>query len=105
MSAIQRAPSGPVAIDRYVSERPEWIPLNWQKKLELRAGHDLGRIYRVYPTDKALRAIPRMDKMRKGELVRALDSPNGWTRDMAQQTLIATETKGDMNLPELLRVH
>src|SRR5262249_43931660 len=32
---------------RAVIEHPEWIPADWQKKLDLRAGADEGRIYRV----------------------------------------------------------
>src|SRR6185312_15323642 len=47
---------------RMVIEHPEWIPKDWQEKLDLRAGHDRGRIYRVYPADKKPRAIPRLDK-------------------------------------------
>ncbi|MCI0682408.1 MAG: c-type cytochrome [Gemmataceae bacterium] len=79
---------------RYVIEHPEWIPLDWQKKLELRAGHDKGRIYRVYPKDKTPRAIPRMDTMKAKELVKALESANGWVRDMAQQRLLSNSLSG-----------
>ncbi len=37
---------------RYVIEHPEWIPDDWEAKLDLRAGSEQGRIYRVYPVDK-----------------------------------------------------
>src|SRR5438552_7859955 len=87
---IQVGPDGALWIAdmyRYVIEHPEWIPKDWQKKLDLRAGHDLGRIYRVYPADKKPRAIVLMDKMKPEELVKQLESPNGWTRDMAHQLL------------------
>ena len=70
---------------RHVIEHPEWIPKDWQKKLDLRAGHDKGRIYRVYPVGKKPRAIPRLDKLDTAGLVAALDSPSGWQRDMAQR--------------------
>src|SRR5207237_3477235 len=70
------------------SAHPQWIPADWQKRLDLRAGHDLGRIYRVYPTDKKPRAIPRLDKLDTPQLVAALDSPSGWQRDMAQMMLL-----------------
>ena len=73
---------------RAVIEHPEWIPTDWQKRLDLRAGDDKGRIYRVYPVDKKPRAIPRLDKLDTAGLVAALDSPNGWQRDMAQMMLI-----------------
>jgi putative membrane-bound dehydrogenase-like protein len=73
---------------RHVIEHPQWIPSDWQKRLDLRAGHDMGRIYRVYPAGVKPRAIPRLDRMTTAELVAALDSPSGWQRDMAQMMLI-----------------
>src|SRR5262249_52814447 len=73
---------------RYVIEHPQWIPKDWQKKLDLRAGHDMGRIYRIYPEGKKPRAIPRLAKTTAMELVAALDSPNGWQRDMAHMLLL-----------------
>ncbi|HKB41809.1 MAG TPA: PVC-type heme-binding CxxCH protein, partial [Gemmataceae bacterium] len=73
---------------RAVIEHPQWIPPDWQKRLDLRAGHDKGRIYRVYPVGKKPRAIPRLDKLDTAGLVAALDSPSGWQRDLAQQMLL-----------------
>ena len=78
---------------RHVIEHPEWIPQDWQKKLDLRAGHDKGRIYRVFPVNAKPRAIPRFDKMTTEQLVAALDSPNGWQRDTVQQMLIWRDDK------------
>ena len=74
---------------------PEWIPTDWQKKLDLRAGHDKGRIYRVYPVGTKPRPIPRLDKLDTAGLVAALDSPSGWQRDMAQMTARLAERQGD----------
>jgi putative membrane-bound dehydrogenase-like protein len=73
---------------RLVIEHPEWIPKNWQEKLDLRAGHDRGRIYRVYPTSVKPRAMPRLDRLDSVGLVESLDNPNGWQRDLAQQMLL-----------------
>jgi len=73
---------------RQVIEHPEWIPKEWQQKLDLRAGHDRGRIYRVFPAGKRPRPLPRLDQFDTAGLVAALDSPSGWQRDMAQQLLI-----------------
>lgn len=73
---------------RLVIEHPEWIPASWQAKLNLRAGDDMGRIYRVYPKSATPREFPRLDRMSPTELVAALESDNGWVRDMAQQLLI-----------------
>src|SRR5262249_20640126 len=40
---------------RLVIEHPEWIPKDAQQHLDLRAGADKGRIYRVYPEGAKLR--------------------------------------------------
>lgn len=73
---------------RLVIEHPQWIPIEWQRKLDLRAGHDKGRIWRVAPVDAQLRPIPRLDKLTTAQLVAALQHDNGWQRDLAQQLLI-----------------
>jgi putative membrane-bound dehydrogenase-like protein len=87
---------------RHVIEHPEWIPKDWQRRLDLRAGHDKGRIYRVYPVDKKLRAVPRLDRLDTAGLVAALDSPSGWQRDTAQQMLLWREDKSAVPLLEKL---
>jgi putative heme-binding domain-containing protein len=48
----------------------------------------MGRIYRVLPQDKKPRPWQRLDKLDAAELVAALNSPNGWQRDMASQLLL-----------------
>jgi putative membrane-bound dehydrogenase-like protein len=90
-TTIQTGPDGALWIAdmyRQVIEHPEWIPKDWQKRLDLRAGWDKGRIYRVYPVGKRPRRIPRLDRLHTAGLVAALDSPSGWQRDLAQQLLI-----------------
>src|SRR5205085_904479 len=73
---------------RFVIEHPKWVPEAAQKKLNLRAGDDKGRIYRVYPEGKQPRPSARLDKLDTILLVAALDSPNGPQRDLVQQMLI-----------------
>lgn len=73
---------------RAVIEHPEWIPKEVQAQLDLRAGHDLGRIYRVSRVGVEPRPIPRLDKLDAAGLVAALDSPNGWQRDLAHMLLV-----------------
>jgi putative membrane-bound dehydrogenase-like protein len=99
---------------RYVIEHPEWIPKDWQKKLDLRAGHDLGRIYRVYPKNKKPREMPAVFAMDARGLIKALESPGGWTRDMAQQRLMdrgsavaadLAAVVSDRRKPALARIH
>ncbi|MEX0819780.1 MAG: PVC-type heme-binding CxxCH protein, partial [Pirellulaceae bacterium] len=88
---IRTGPDGALWISdmyRLVIEHPEWIPAAWQEKLDLRAGHDMGRIYRVVPSDGGPRPAKRLDQLDTNELVEALDSPNGWQRDTVQQMLL-----------------
>ncbi len=111
---------------RLVIEHPQWIPIEWQKKLDLRAGHDKGRIWRVSPVGsgcpkttypgestfgrpapKSPRpvlvrgGIPILTGLDNESLVAALDSPNGWQRDLVQQLLIDRMQTGSE--PRLLR--
>ena len=87
---------------RAVIEHPQWIPADWQKRLDLRAGHDKGRIYRVYPVGKKPRSIPRLDKLDSAGLVAALDSPSGWKRDLVQMMLLWRNDKAAVPLLEKL---
>jgi putative membrane-bound dehydrogenase-like protein len=73
---------------RAVIEHPEWIPDEWEKKLDLRAGSEQGRIYRVYPVDQKPRPIPQLDGLDSAGLVAAMESPSGWQRDTAQRLLL-----------------
>ncbi len=73
---------------RLVIEHPEWIPAEQQKRIDLRAGHDKGRIYRVFPMGADLRPIPRLDQLDPAALVAAMESPNGWQRDTVQRLLL-----------------
>ncbi|GIW86912.1 MAG: hypothetical protein KatS3mg108_1236 [Isosphaeraceae bacterium] len=88
---IKTGPDGGLWIaDMYraVIEHPEWIPDDWEAQLDLRAGHDRGRIYRVLPVHREARPIPRLDRLDSIGLVAALDSPNGWQRDTAMRLLL-----------------
>lgn len=58
-----------------------------------------GRILRVKNKDKKLGGIPRLNEASAAELVSLLKSPNGWTRDRAQQLLIFKEQRSA--IPEL----
>jgi putative membrane-bound dehydrogenase-like protein len=79
---------------RYVIEHPRWIPPEDVAKLDVRAGFDRGRIYRLRPSDKEPRPWLRLDKLDTAGLVNALDSANGWQRDMAMQMLVWKGDKG-----------
>jgi putative heme-binding domain-containing protein len=102
-SMCRTGPDGALWISdmyRFVIEHPKWIPDAAQKRVELRAGEDKGRIYRVYAEGKEPRPIARLDKANTAGLVAALDSPNGPQRDLAQQMLI---WRGDKSSIDPLR--
>ncbi|HEV7867911.1 MAG TPA: PVC-type heme-binding CxxCH protein, partial [Chthoniobacteraceae bacterium] len=72
---------------RFVLEHPEWIAPETQARLDLRAGQDKGRIYRVVPVDAAPRRIPNLAALRTDGLVAAMESSSGWQRDTVQRLL------------------
>jgi len=73
---------------RMVIEHPEWIPTGWQAKINLYAGNDRGRIFRVVRKDKKRSPVPDLTKFSTAELVAQLGSDNGWQRDIAQELLV-----------------
>jgi putative membrane-bound dehydrogenase-like protein len=73
---------------RFIIEHPRWIPPEDLAKVDVRAGSTMGRIYRIRPKDQPSRSMPRLDKLDATGLVAALDSPNGWQRDLAGQMLL-----------------
>ncbi len=98
---IKTGPDGALYIAdmyRQVIEHPQYIPPAMQEKLDLRAGHDKGRIYRVVRSDVPHSKMPRghedeepltwpLNKATKIQLFYALRSPNGTVRDLAHRML------------------
>ena len=78
---------------RLVLEHPEWIPNDVEQRIDLRSGSNRGRIYRVYPDGTKPKPIPNLASKTTSQLVAALDSPNGWQRDTAQQLLVQQNDK------------
>lgn len=79
---------------RLVLEHPEWIPVDQQRNLNLRAGEDRGRIYRIVPTNGVLRRIPNLPALDTPGLVSALDTSNGWQRDTVFRLLLERGGRG-----------
>jgi len=73
---------------RRVIEHPQWIPEAWQERVDLYAGSDKGRIYRLVKDSVGTKPIPNLKKMTDEQLVAQLLQPNGWLRDTAQRLLI-----------------
>jgi putative membrane-bound dehydrogenase-like protein len=77
-----------VDMHRFLIEHPRFLPPQEVAKMDVRAGADTGRIFRVRPENRDLRRWTRLDRLDTAGLVAALDSPNGWQRDMASQMLL-----------------
>ncbi len=106
-TTLRTGPDGALwVVDMYrlVIEHPEWIDDGLEKTLDLRKGHEYGRIYRIFPVGKRPRPIPRLDRLDVPGLVAALDSPSGWQRDMAQQMLLWRADESATALLEKLAV-
>src|SRR5579862_7175616 len=73
---------------RAVIEHPQWIPLEMQKRVDLRAGWDKGRIYRVTPERWSAGPRPKMSSQGSADLVAYLEHPNAWWRQTAQRLLL-----------------
>ncbi|MDA9857648.1 c-type cytochrome [Rubripirellula sp.] len=83
---------------RLVIEHPEWIDDTREQSLDLRAGHERGRIYRVVPDNITPRSIPRLAESSGQHLVDALASPSGTTRDLAHRMLLWHQDKSIADL-------
>lgn len=104
-TTLKTGPDGALYIAdmyRFVIEHPEWIPEDTQKNLDLRAGSDRGRIYRVFPIGKESRPVPKLNQLDPVELVRAMESSNGWVRDTVQR--LTVERSDPAAVPELERL-
>ncbi|MFO1020850.1 MAG: neutral/alkaline non-lysosomal ceramidase N-terminal domain-containing protein [Planctomycetales bacterium] len=86
---------------RQVIEHPEWIPEDWQAKLDLRAGSDRGRIYRVYKSKTKMNPLPRLNEKSQQDVAALLVSSNGTLRDMAQQWLLERPQQSRKLIPDL----
>jgi putative membrane-bound dehydrogenase-like protein len=73
---------------REVIEHPEWIPDEIEAGLNLEAGKDKGRIYRITPSSGLPRVKPEFDRGNIAAVVAALGHPNQWWRTTAQRLLV-----------------
>lgn len=73
---------------RYVIEHKRWIPPETLSELDLMAGSDRGRIYRVVRADTTPPTVPNLLGLPETELATKIDHPNGTLRDLVQQLLL-----------------
>jgi len=85
---------------RFVIEHPRWIPPDRLKSLDVRAGSDKGRIYRIYPQGAKLRPFNDLTQLTTTQVVAALNTENGIARDLAHRELLH---RGDVRTESALR--
>lgn len=81
---------------RQIIEHPEWMGEEVIKSGQLYNGHDMGRIYRITPTDAKAAAWTKGLKLGDAsseQLVEQLSNPNIWWRLNAQRLLVDRKDK------------
>lgn len=80
---------------RKVIEHPEWIPDEIEKTLDLNAGKDMGRIYRI--SKKGSNVIPFNTDQWKTveEIISSLSNPNQWVHQTAHRLLMEKSLSED----------
>ena len=80
-----------VDIYRFLMEHPRWISPQRLASLDMRAGADRGRLYRLKRKGQPLRPVRDLTTLNTEQLAAALDSANGTERDRVQLALSARE--------------
>lgn len=91
---VENAPDGSLFVAdmyRQFIEHPEWIPLSWQERIDVRAGEGKGRIYRVRLKSSTPKPLPNLTTLTTPQLIEHLSSTSGTTRDLVMQQLIWRE--------------
>lgn len=73
---------------RVVIEHPEWIPDELEQHMDLYAGTNQGRIYRIMPRAGLPRVEPAFPRENLEQVVAQLEHRNKWWRDTAQRLLV-----------------
>lgn len=90
-TALELGPDGALYLadmQRAVIEHPDYIPAKMREKLDIRAGEDRGRIYRLMPRRGVALGPKVIAGMAPAELVEELGSPNQWRRMTAQRLIV-----------------
>jgi putative membrane-bound dehydrogenase-like protein len=78
---------------RFLIEHPRWIPAARLAQLDVRAGADKGRIYRVVKEGATPRPVRDLAKLNGEQLAAALDTPNGIERDRVHLEILLRRDK------------
>jgi putative membrane-bound dehydrogenase-like protein len=74
-------------------EHPWSIPDDIHAAVDLEAGRDMGRLWRLTPPDFKPAKPPRLGSASTAELVATLENPNSWWRETAQRLLFERQEK------------
>jgi putative membrane-bound dehydrogenase-like protein len=85
-----------INMQRDVIEHPDYIPEKVKAKLNLRAGEDRGRIYRITP--KAVQSLWHEGWSLKTNAISFLGDSNQWVRVTAQRLLVEQKNKQGLKI-------
>jgi putative membrane-bound dehydrogenase-like protein len=74
------------------------IPFDVLKFIDLKAGRDSGRLYRIAPDGFHFPGEPHLSTASTAELVHLLEHPNGWHRDTAHRLIFERQDKSAVPL-------
>ena len=77
-----------IDMQRDVIEHPDYIPEKMRKGMDIRAGEDRGRIYRITPKGGLPKEAVNLAKATSEQMVAELEHHNQWRRMTAQRLLI-----------------
>jgi putative membrane-bound dehydrogenase-like protein len=87
---------------REVIEHPKSLPPEIKQHLDLTAGRDRGRIFRVVPESFQHRPSPNLHLLSTEQLVAILEHPNAWHRETASRVI--NERQDANSVPHLIRM-
>jgi putative membrane-bound dehydrogenase-like protein len=89
---------------RYVIEHSQWIPPESLRELDVMAGHSLGRIYRIAPSEQSGLRLPDLSGLDDVQLAGMLASENGVLRDIVGQLIVWQEPVSSAAVDEIRRI-
>jgi putative membrane-bound dehydrogenase-like protein len=102
---LETGPDGALYLldmQRDVIEHPDYIPAKVRAKLDVRAGQDRGRIYRIAPKNSGKPRRVNLSRLPDSALVAQLGDDNQWVRLTAQRLL--AERRATSTIPALRRL-
>lgn len=96
LTGLELGPDGALYVidmQRDVIEHPDYIPKKILEKINIRAGEDRGRIYRIVPRTGLPREALKLAAASLEQLVAELANHNQWRRQTAQRLLIEKDAR------------